>query len=94
VPGSIESREGIGCDGTSKRSPRRPCPSPLALGRGAVYVHNAAFDRAGVYTCEKSCELPKTRTAAICRNAHKDLICRDFLLVPQEGFEPPTRHYE
>ena len=40
--------------------------------------------------CEKSCELPKTRTAAICRSAHKGLICRNFLLVPQEGFEPPT----
>jgi hypothetical protein len=31
--------------------------------------------------------LPETRTAAICRSAHKGLICRNLLLVPQEGLD-------
>jgi hypothetical protein len=41
-------------------------------------------------TCEKLCELPKTRTAATYRNAEYFRHVRRLCLVPQEGFEPPT----
>jgi len=40
--------------------------------------------------CEKSCEFPKIRTAAIRESGHKYRNCRENYLVPQEGFEPPT----
>jgi hypothetical protein len=42
------------------------------------------------HTCEKSCELPKTRTAANRQSAYLCRVSGGLLLVPQEGFEPPT----